>query len=105
MIDEGQKFNEQQRIIIIITIGKVFFCLFFLAIAFLTRLCQICLFIRPPGFHFFGFRNDAYFYGTRSPALRPTSNLEEQVPVFMAPGDRVAELCFPGTGSPFRRLL
>jgi hypothetical protein len=36
---------------------------------------------------------------------RPTANLEDQVPVFMSPSDRVAQLYTPGTGFHFLRLL
>jgi hypothetical protein len=36
-----------------------------------------------------------------SSAWRPTPNLEDQVPVFMSPSDRVAELCPQASGSLF----
>jgi hypothetical protein len=41
------------------------------------------------------------FYKARSSALRPTPNLEEQVPVFMSPSDRVAQLYPQAPGSLF----
>jgi hypothetical protein len=34
-----------------------------------------------------------FFYGTRSSALRPTPNLEDQVTVFMSPSGRMAQIC------------
>jgi hypothetical protein len=43
-------------------------------------------------FHFFGFRDNNFFYRARSSALRPIPNLEDQVSVFMSPSDRVAQL-------------
>jgi hypothetical protein len=50
------------------------------------------------GFHFFGFRNNNFFYRARSAALRPTPVLEVQV-----------SLCPPATGwpryTPRHRLL
>jgi hypothetical protein len=44
------------------------------------------------------------FYTARSSALRPTSNLEDQVPVFMFPSDRVAQLYPQAPGSLFVAL-
>jgi hypothetical protein len=44
------------------------------------------------GFHFFGFFTTINFYRARSSALRPTSNMEHQVHVFMSRSDRVAQL-------------
>jgi hypothetical protein len=41
------------------------------------------------------------FYRARSSALRPTSNLEDQVPVFMSPSDRVAQIYIQAPGSLF----
>jgi hypothetical protein len=46
-----------------------------------------------PVFHFFGFGNNIFFFFTGHsylPTLRPNSNLEDQVPVYMSPSDRVA---------------
>jgi hypothetical protein len=48
--------------------------------------------ITPAGFNFFAFRNNSFFYGARSSALRRTPNLEDQVSVFTSPSDRVAQL-------------
>jgi hypothetical protein len=41
------------------------------------------------------FRDSSFFYGVGLLAPRPTPNLEDQVSVFMTPGDRVAQL-YPG---------
>jgi hypothetical protein len=57
---------------------------FFLAIAFLSRLCQICLELDHPVFTSLDFAT-INVYRARSPALRPTPNLKDQVPVFMSP--------------------
>jgi hypothetical protein len=65
----------------------------FSAIAFLRRFCQIA-----SGFRIFGFCNNNFLHKARSSALRPTPNLEKQVPVLMSPSDRVASYT-PGTGS------
>jgi hypothetical protein len=64
----------------------------FWVVAFLRRFCQIA-----SGFHFFGFHdsNFFFFYRARSSALLPTPNLEDQVPVFMFPSDRMAQFGFP----------
>jgi hypothetical protein len=56
-------------------------------ITFLRNFCQ-----NTSGFHFSWFRNNNIFYRARSSALRPASNLENQVLVFMSPSDRVAQL-------------
>jgi hypothetical protein len=49
--------------------------------------------IRPSGFHFFGFRNsNFFFYKARSSNLYPTPSLEDQVSVCMSFSDRVAQL-------------
>jgi hypothetical protein len=49
------------------------------------------------------------FCGTHDRILlsqtRGSLNLEDQVPVFISPRNRVAQLSSPGTGFPFRRLL
>jgi hypothetical protein len=59
--------------------------------------CQVA-----PGFHFFGFRNNNYFFNkARSSALRRTPNLEDQVPVFISPRDMVAQLWSQALGSLF----
>jgi hypothetical protein len=58
----------------------------FWAMAFL-KFCHIL-----SGFQFSGFRKKYFFYRTRSSALRPTSNLEGQIPIFMFPRDRVSQL-------------
>jgi hypothetical protein len=42
-----------------------------------------------------------FFYRAGSPALRPTSNPEDQVPVFMSPSERVAQLYPQAPGSLF----
>jgi hypothetical protein len=47
--------------------------------------------IRPSGFHFFGFRNNFFTQQSRHPWVQ-TPNLEDQVPVLMSPNDRVAQL-------------
>jgi hypothetical protein len=67
----------------------------FWAIAFLRRFCQIWT-----GFYFIGFRNNN-FYRARSSALPPTPNLEDQVPVFISPSDRVTQLYPQAPGSLF----
>jgi hypothetical protein len=69
----------------------------FWAIAFLRRFYQIW-----SGSHFFGFHYYNSYYIPRSSALRPTPPppLEDQVPVFMSPSDRVAQLN-PGHRFPF----
>jgi hypothetical protein len=46
-----------------------------------------------------------FFYRTRSLALRPTPNLEEQVLVFMSPQWQGGAVMSPDTGFPFRPLL
>jgi hypothetical protein len=61
----------------------------FWATAFFRRFSLICLFL---AIHFFGFHNNTFFYRSWSSALCPTPNLEVQVPVFMSPSDRVAQL-------------
>jgi hypothetical protein len=66
------------------------------AIAFLRRFCQIW-----SGFHLFRFQNTIFFYRARSSALRPTSNLENLVAVFMTPSDRVAQLYLQVSSSLF----
>jgi hypothetical protein len=43
-------------------------------------------------FHFFGICNNDFFTEQVRQAFRPTPKLEVQVPVFMSPGDRVAQL-------------
>jgi hypothetical protein len=48
------------------------------------------------GFYFFGFRKSNFFYRARFSALRQTPYLEDQVPLFMSPSDRVAQL-YPKT--------
>jgi hypothetical protein len=42
-----------------------------------------------------------FFYGTKSSVLLSTPNLEDQVPVFMSPSDRVARLYPQAPGSLF----
>jgi hypothetical protein len=72
----------------------------FRAIAFLRRFCQTCLVLREldhPIFTALDFTTVFFFYRARSSALHPTSNLENQVPAFMSPGDRVAHFFPPGT--------
>jgi hypothetical protein len=54
----------------------------------------------PSSFHSFEFRNNN-FYRARSLALRPTPNLEDQVPVFMSPSDSVIQLYPQAAGSLF----
>jgi hypothetical protein len=71
----------------------------FLVIAFLRRFCKIA-----SGFHFFGFRNDNFFYIAGSSALRPTPNMEDQVSVFTSPRDRPAQLYPQVPGSLFVAL-
>jgi hypothetical protein len=56
--------------------------------------------ITPSGFHF-GFRNNSFFYRARSSDLHPTPNLEDQVPVFISPSDKVAQLYPQAPGSLF----
>jgi hypothetical protein len=69
----------------------------FRATAFLRRFCQIWY-----DFHFFAFRNNNSFYRARSSSvLRPTPDLEDQVPVFMCPSDTVAQLHPQAPGSLF----
>jgi hypothetical protein len=53
------------------------------------------------GFHFFGFRNRIFFYIARSSALRPTPNLEGQVPVFISHRNTVVRLYPQAPGSLF----
>jgi hypothetical protein len=45
------------------------------------------------------FRNSSFFYGVGLLAPRPNPNLEDQVSVFMTPGDRVAQLYPRALGS------
>jgi hypothetical protein len=45
------------------------------------------------------------FYRAGLLAQRPTPNLEDQVSVFMTPGDRVAQLYRQALGTHFSRLL
>jgi hypothetical protein len=47
---------------------------------------------------FLRFRNSS-FYGVGLLAPRPTPNLEDQVSVFMTPGDRVAQLYLRALGN------
>jgi hypothetical protein len=42
-----------------------------------------------------------YFTELRSSALRPTPNLEDQVPAFKSPSGRVVQLCPQASGSLF----
>jgi hypothetical protein len=66
------------------------------AIVFLRRFCQIA-----SGFHFFGFCNKIFFSEQgRQPCAQPP-NLEDQVPVFRSPSDRVAQLYPQSSGSLF----
>jgi hypothetical protein len=65
------------------------------ATALLTKFYRIA-----SGFHYFGFR-DNFFYRARLSALHPTPNLEYQVPLFMSPRDRVAQLHPQAPGSLF----
>jgi hypothetical protein len=45
------------------------------------------------GFHFFGFRNNIFFFqSVMSSALRPAPNLEDYVPAFTSPSDRMTQL-------------
>jgi hypothetical protein len=52
----------------------------------------------PSDFHFFAFRNNLK---SMLSALRPTPNLKDQVPVFITPSDRVAQLYLQALGSLF----
>jgi hypothetical protein len=61
--------------------------------AFLRKFCHIA-----SGFHFFGFHDSYFFFFLQSKFVGLASNLEVQVPVFMSPGDRVAQL-YPQAGS------
>jgi hypothetical protein len=45
------------------------------------------------------FRNSSFFYGVELLAPRQTPNLEDQVSVFMTPGERVAQLYPRALGS------
>jgi hypothetical protein len=67
----------------------------FRAIAFVTRFCQFY-----PVFICLDFAA-VIFYRVRSSALRPTPNLEDQVPVFMSLSDRVGQLYPQPPGSLF----
>jgi hypothetical protein len=89
--------NPLNLIIIIIIIGKT---AYFEPneIAFLRSFCQIA-----SSFYFFGCRNSIFFYRTKSSALRPTPNLEDQVPIFMSPNNRLAQLYPQALG--FLRVL
>jgi hypothetical protein len=51
------------------------------------------------------FRNNNLFYGAGLLVQRPTPNLEDQVSVFMTPGDRVTQLYPQALGIHFSRLL
>jgi hypothetical protein len=51
------------------------------------------------------FRNKNLFYGTGLLVQRPTPNLEDQVSVFMTPGDRVTQLYPQALGTHFSPLL
>jgi hypothetical protein len=68
----------------------------FCGTAFVRRFCETA-----SGFHFFGFRNANLFYRARPSDLRPTLNQEDQVPVFMSPSNRVAQLYLKAPGSLF----
>jgi hypothetical protein len=46
-----------------------------------------------PVFTSLNFATTAFFYSATSSALRPTPKLEDQVPTFTSPSDRVAQLC------------
>jgi hypothetical protein len=53
-------------------------------------------------FHFSEFRNNIYvFLRARPSLLHPTPNLEDQVPVFMSPNERTAQLYSQAPGSLF----
>jgi hypothetical protein len=58
----------------------------FSALTFLRRFCQIA-----SGYHFLDILT--IFAQNKVATSRPTANLEDQVPVFMCPSDRVAQLC------------
>jgi hypothetical protein len=83
--------------LIIIIIRKT---VIFLAVAFLRTFCQICLELDHPVFTSLDFAT-IIFYRARSSALCPIPNLEDQVPVFMSPSDRVAQLYPQAPGSHF----
>jgi hypothetical protein len=53
----------------------------------------------------FGFRNSNLLYRAGLLVQLPTPNLEDQVSVFMTPGDRVAQLYPQALGTHFSRLL
>jgi hypothetical protein len=72
----------------------------FCVIAFLRRSCQICLEFIHPVFTSLDFAT-AFFYRSRWSALHPIPNLEDQVSIFMSPGDRVAQLYAQAPGSLF----
>jgi hypothetical protein len=55
-------------------------------VAFLRRFCQIT-----SDFQLFGYCYNILFRA-RSSALRPTTNLEDEVPAFISPSDRVVQL-------------
>jgi hypothetical protein len=57
-----------------------------------------------PGLPFWGFVIIT-FYGAGLLVQRPTPNLEDQVSVFMTPGDRMAQLYPQALGTHFSRLL
>jgi hypothetical protein len=54
---------------------------------------------------FWGFTTITYFYGAGLLVQRPTPNLEDQISVFMTPGDRVTQLYPQTLGTHFSRLL
>jgi hypothetical protein len=53
---------------------------------------------------FWGFLTITYFYGAGLLVQRPTPNLEDQISVFMTPGDRVAQLYPQALCTHFSRL-
>jgi hypothetical protein len=75
----------------------------FWTIIFLRRFCQTYLF-RHELDHLVFISSDfvtVFFYASRSLALHPTPNLEDQVPVFMSPSERLAQLYPQAVGSVF----
>jgi hypothetical protein len=57
-----------------------------------------------PGLLLWGFITITFLWGLML-VQRPTPNLEDQVSVFMTPGDRVAQLYPQALGTRFSRLL
>jgi hypothetical protein len=57
-----------------------------------------------PGLPFLGFLNNNLFTGLYCYSSAQPPNLDDQVSVFMTPGDRVAQLYSQALGSHFSRL-